>query len=160
MKTNELIENLYQHYEDYGQGRTQNFFKVVADCKEAAKKLEQLQALVQNEQSAIETNQYLVKRISTLMEERDGAIKDLQKLAASTAEICEYCEYDNPCQGEDCECYIEGLGMEDEQGKYYDWKWSCMDFDFGTCPMLENTPCNGCVQNDCNHFRWKGITKD
>lgn len=46
METNELIERLYQHHEDYGQGRTQNFFKVCSDCKEAAIKLRQLQAII------------------------------------------------------------------------------------------------------------------
>jgi hypothetical protein len=33
--------------------------------------------------------------------------------------------------------------------------WSCEDFDFGTCKMLENTPCNGCFDNDLSGFELK-----
>lgn len=32
----ELIDALYKHHEDYGQGRTQNFSMVCYDCKKAA----------------------------------------------------------------------------------------------------------------------------
>ena len=156
MKTNELIESLYQHYEDYGQGYTQNFFEVCSDCKEAAIKLDQLQALAQTGQSAIETNQYLIERISVLTKERDAAVKDLQDIAFKLADLCEYCEHNKPCLGEDCEHYMCGVGMEDESGKYYDEQWTCMDFDFGTCEMLSNTPCNKCIQNNGNHFSWRG----
>lgn len=46
METTELIERLYKHHEDYGQGRTQNFFEVCYDCKQAADKLRQLQRFV------------------------------------------------------------------------------------------------------------------
>ena len=31
-----LIERLYKHHNDYGEGRTQNFFGVCLDCKKAA----------------------------------------------------------------------------------------------------------------------------
>lgn len=46
MDVTNLIESLYQHYEDYGQGYTQDFFKVCSDCKEAANKLGELQAFI------------------------------------------------------------------------------------------------------------------
>lgn len=36
MDYKELIRRLYQHNENYGQGRTQDFFRVCLDCKEAA----------------------------------------------------------------------------------------------------------------------------
>lgn len=32
----ELTENLYKHHEDYGQGRTQDFYTVCLNCKYAA----------------------------------------------------------------------------------------------------------------------------
>lgn len=35
----ELIERLYKHHSDYGEGRTQNFFSVCLDCEKAAKAL-------------------------------------------------------------------------------------------------------------------------
>lgn len=44
--TSELIERLYQHHEDYGQGYTSNFYEVCYDCKNAAIKLEQLQQYI------------------------------------------------------------------------------------------------------------------
>ena len=44
MDYNKLIERLYQHDKDYGEGRTQNFFRVCLDCKDAATALSTLQA--------------------------------------------------------------------------------------------------------------------
>lgn len=35
MDYKELVRRLYQHNENYGQGRTQDFFRVCLDCKEA-----------------------------------------------------------------------------------------------------------------------------
>jgi hypothetical protein len=35
-KAEELIEKLYQHSNDYAEGRTQNFAEVCMDCKRAA----------------------------------------------------------------------------------------------------------------------------
>ena len=57
----------------------------------------------------------------------------------------------------ECDKYIEGVGGYGQDGKHFpDWKWSCMDFDFGTCPRLEDTPCNECFDNDCKGFEWRG----
>ena len=38
----ELIENLYKHHEDYGQGRIQDFHSVCLNCKYAAEIISQL----------------------------------------------------------------------------------------------------------------------
>ena len=46
MDTSDLIEKLYQHHEDYGQGAAQNFFEVCLDCKNAADKIHQLQQFI------------------------------------------------------------------------------------------------------------------
>ena len=46
METNELVERLYQHYEDFGQVYPVSLFEVCCDCKEAAHKIEQLQRLI------------------------------------------------------------------------------------------------------------------
>lgn len=40
----ELIERLYGHYDDYGEGRTQNYHQVCLDCKDAALALDALMA--------------------------------------------------------------------------------------------------------------------
>ena len=44
MNYDKLIERLYQHDKDYGEGRTQDFFRVCLDCKDAATALSTLQA--------------------------------------------------------------------------------------------------------------------
>ena len=67
-------------------------------------------------------------------------------------DICEFCKHYIKCSGEECECFISGVG--DAEGKYPNWKWTCEDFDFGTCPKLENTPCNGCIIEKT--FEWNG----
>ena len=36
MDIEKLIERLYQHGKDHGEGRTQDFFRVCLDCKDAA----------------------------------------------------------------------------------------------------------------------------
>lgn len=73
--------------------------------------------------------------------------------------VCDYCEHNVPCLGKECDCYEEGVGLYDTQGKYYDWKWSCMDITFGTCDKLKDTPCGECVENsDWIHFKWNGKT--
>lgn len=38
----ELVENLYKHHEDYGQGKTQDFHTVCLNCKYAAEIITQL----------------------------------------------------------------------------------------------------------------------
>ena len=39
-----LIERLYKHHTDWGEGRTQDFFEVCLDCKDTATALSTLQA--------------------------------------------------------------------------------------------------------------------
>lgn len=46
IETTQLIERLWKHHEDYGQGRVQNFFEVCYDCKQAGDKLSSLQCIV------------------------------------------------------------------------------------------------------------------
>ena len=43
MDIEKLIERLYKHDKDYGEGRTQDFFRVCLDCKDAATALSTLQ---------------------------------------------------------------------------------------------------------------------
>lgn len=87
-------------------------------------------------------------------EQYDKLMKDFMELIMESENICSYCKNNVECKGEECEKYCEGVG--DADGKFPDWKWSCMDFDFGTCPLLENTPCNDCVKNNDKGFEWRG----
>lgn len=145
----------------------QNDNKVINLLEQAANTLEKLSAenkqlrhdlimqtaLAQNGQSAIETNKQLIKQLNT-------AIEDIKK-AVDDEILCNFCKYDAPCQGEKCDKYIDGKGMTFEKtGQYIDEKWTCMDFEYGTCPKLEDTPCNGCFDNKMNGFEWKGCVSD
>ena len=44
--TQELLDVLYQHYEEYGQGSSPNLFHMSMACKEAAVKIQELQRLI------------------------------------------------------------------------------------------------------------------
>ena len=86
MNIEKLIERLYQHDKDYGEGRTQNFFRVCLDCKDAATALSTLQA--ENEKLRAELEQ--VK----------------QKYSEAQEAICAHC-MDVPCRGERCYWWCE-----------------------------------------------------
>jgi hypothetical protein len=75
-------------------------------------------------------------------------------LKRDSDDICAYCKNRIECKKEQCEKYSSGVG--DVDGNYPDWKWTCMDFDYGTCFLLADTPCNGCFENDCSGFEWRG----
>ena len=61
MDYKELIRRLYQHNENYGQGRTQDFFRVCLDCKEAATAITDLLARAEKAERERDT---LIKRTS------------------------------------------------------------------------------------------------
>lgn len=96
------------------------------------------------------------------------AIDDLERLVSHYKElyvsaiksmdcdICEKCIYYHECKGEDCPSYISGRGGYIGE-KYYDYKWSCKDFNYGECAVLENTPCKDCFNNDFSGFTLKEV---
>ena len=86
----------------------------------------------------------------------DKLMKDFIELVMKSEDICHYCKNDIECKGKDCEKYVEGRGCWDDKRCHYDWVWSCQDFNFGTCDLLENAPCNGCFENDNKGFEWRG----
>lgn len=119
-----------------------------------ANRMEQLVSLAENGQSAIDTNQRLVAHIDNLKTQLNGAIEDI-KTVFNTDDVCLLCKHYIKCEGKDCECYMSGYGLEDENGNYIPWSWSCIDFNFGECSKLKNTPCNGC--DFINNFEWRGL---
>lgn len=127
--------------------------KLSAENKQLRTNLIMQTALAQNGQSAIETNRQLTKWLN-------AAVEDIKK-AIDSDDICSFCKHNVFCQGEKCDQYIEGEGMENTKtGTYTDEKWTCMDFNYGTCPKLANTLCNGCFENNMDGFEWKGCVSN
>ena len=91
-----------------------------------------------------------------LLDKYNRLKEDFMELIMKSENICHYCKNDIECKGKDCEKYVEGRGCWDDKRCHHDWAWSCRDFDFGTCDMLENTPCNGCFKNNNEGFEWRG----
>ena len=83
MDVEKLIERLYKHDKDYGEGRTQDFFRVCLDCKDAATALSTIQA--ENEKLRAELEQ--VKR------DRDAAVSWAQKFTESIDRPCVACKH-------------------------------------------------------------------
>ena len=84
-------------------------------------------------------------------------LNDIRTLATISRRACEYCKHYQPCLSKECALYVEGIGAEDQNGYMHDWERSCEDFDYGTCPLLENTPCTGCIRNNYCGFEYKGM---
>ena len=82
--------------------------------------------------------------------------EDFMELVMESENICKFCKHNFECKGKECDKYMEGKGCWDANKCYHKWDWSCQDFDFGTCDMLENTPCNGCLDNNNEGFEWRG----
>ena len=118
---------------------------------EAADKIEWLQKLVEDM-----TNDHFVDTLDFYLERCQKLEEDFTELVMQSPDICNYCKNYIECKGKDCPKYVEGKGCWDDKRCYYDWAWSCKDFRFGTCDMLENTPCNGCVKNNHKGFEWRG----
>ena len=87
----------------------------------------------------------------------EALLKDFKEFILHHDDACKYCKHNQPCHGKECEHYVEGRDAWDHNGCKHDWQWSCMDFNFGECTKLENTPCNGCIKNYMSGFEWRGI---
>ena len=116
---------------------------------EAADKIEWLQKLVDDM-----TNDHFIDTLDFYSERCQKLEEDFTELVMESENICSYCKNNIECEGKECKKYCEGVG--DVDGKFPDWKWTCMDFDFGTCFLLEDTPCNGCFEDNAKGFEWRG----
>ena len=67
------------------------------------------------------------------------AIEDI-KFMAEAEYVCEVCAHYVKCQT----C------------KHYDSLCDGLDYEFGTCPTLVATPCNGCNFSKGTNFLWRG----
>lgn len=145
MNTRELVEGLRDitYHITFTKGK-----ELVTS---AADKIEQLQQFIDDS-----TNDHYVDILDFYMERCQNLEEDFMELVMQSSEICSYCKHKIECKGEECPKYIKGRGCWDDKRCHHDWVWSCKDFEFGTCDMLENTPCNGCMNNDNKGFEWRG----
>ena len=89
-----------------------------------------------------------ISKILHLVNERE------QNFRKYRDDICDHCKNKVECKGKDCDQYISGdEGFID--GKPVKFKWDCQDFDYGTCPKMENTPCEGCSDTNYAGFEYK-----
>lgn len=109
--------------------------------------------LAQSRLNVIESDGQYAKKFKALL-------RDFKELILSPDSVCEYCKYNQPCRGKECDLYIEGKEAWDHNGCKHDWEWNCIDFNFGECSKLENTPCNGCIKNKMQGFEWRGVNND
>lgn len=65
-------------------------------------------------------------------------------------DICNYCKFKITCKSKQCPKFCSGIG--DVDGKFPNFKWTCEDFNFGTCDILQNSPCNACIENNYKGF--------
>ena len=109
----------------------------------------------ENLNGAADLIESLQAQLSESQRREQAAVEDMTAvLKRDSDDICAYCKNRIECKNEQCEKYSSGVG--DVDGNYPDWKWTCMDFDYGTCSLLADTPCNGCFDDDCKGFEWRG----
>ena len=78
---------------------------------------------------------------------------DVCALNGSETSLCDLCCNNRVCNIDTCPSFTCGVGAVDDSGREYpDFAWDCRDFVYGTCPVLENTPCNGCIENNDRGF--------
>ena len=106
MDIEKLIERLYKHHTDWGEGRTQDFFEVCLDCKDAATALSTLQA----------ENEKLRAELEQVKAEKDAAVESIPH----ECKTCVYhtvffngCTPDHNCTNPDGGC----------SNNYDRWKW-------------------------------------
>ena len=161
MEVTQLIRTLFGSRDsEYIQ---QNDNKIIDLLEQAADALEKLSSenkrlhndltlqtmLAQSRLNVIESNERYSKKFKALS-------RDFKELMLSPGNVCEYCKHNQPCRGKQCEFYIEGKEAWDHNGCKHDWEWNCIDFNFGECSKLENTPCNGCIKHEMQGFEWRG----
>ena len=109
MDIEKLIERLYKHHTDWGEGQTQDFFEVCLDCKDAATALSTLQT--ENKKLRAELENYrkghcseggcaaekdrdaVLAELEQVKAERDAAVSWAQKFTESIDRPCAACKH-------------------------------------------------------------------
>ena len=160
---NTLVEETLKSLRTFAAIKSQidisaEIIKAIKTIKYLQEQLELQTKLAQNGQSAIDTSTRLAEEVFKLTDENKKYKDYIVSLLKENIDVCSYCVHDKECKGEKCEGYMEGVGATGENGENYPtFNWKCTDFRFGECPLLENTPCYKCVENNNKGFEWKGI---
>ena len=159
-----MIVELLQHYDDYVEGEYQSLPSICRDCKKAADKLKELQEFIENmtNDHYVDILEWYTNRCMELEDALEMACRERDFFVKGdfVGDTCKYCLHHKECEGKKCTDYFDGIGMSDEKGNYYNQKWTCMDFNWGDCPSLENTPCKDCIKNNFKNFKWDGIKNE
>lgn len=124
--------------------------------EELSGKVEECETQIAGLETMLTTAQSAAK---TWQRRAEAAERDLRSVIKDANDGCVLCIHYHPCAGKDCPQYVAGVGATGQDGKEYpDFKWSCEDFEHGTCPAMEDTPCNGCDFE--NHWQWCGPRKE
>lgn len=99
----------------------------------------------------------LLTEYTRVVKERDEAVSDLRRYVSDCGDSCSICANYVPCREEKCPHYCEGNEGE-INGRKVEFKWTCMDFDYGDCGMRENTPCHDC--NITDNWTYKKVYHD
>lgn len=143
-------------WESRVNGNTVRSYGVVSNARKICSSISTLTA---DAEFIAHSRQYipaLLAEVRQLQRERDAAVEVLIKLIKQSDDMCAYCKNHIECKGEQCEKFEKGVGGTGNDGTAFpDWHWQCTLFNYGTCGMMENTPCNGCFENDYKGFEWR-----
>ena len=91
------------------------------------------------------------------MKDFDLFYADLEKLALECEPFKCFIDPDSPEFGSMGNIPKRVQEYCERTGQYIDEKWTCMDFNCGTCSKLEDTPCNECFENNMRGFERRGV---
>lgn len=94
-----------------------------------------------------------IRQVKQLIHERDAAYRKY------CDDICEHCRNKIDCIPKKCSGYISGNNCLID-GKFVKSDWDCRDFDYGSCAMMEHTPCFKCFENNYSGFQYNGTDYD
>ena len=119
-----------------------------------------LEEAKQERDAAAEELQNVKAELEQVKRERAAVLADLKANIRYIDDGCKLCAHYVECREEDCPHYISGAGgeMTDKNGtvaELPDMRWSCMDFDFGSCDLRKDTPCATC--DFVNNWEWRGV---
>ena len=141
MDIEKLIERLYKHHTDWGEGRTQDFFEVCLDCKDAATALSTLRA--ENDELRAELENYRKGHCSeggcAAEKDRDLMIAEVERLRAELEQV---------------------KAERDAAVKAIERVRSCKDCGHYTGEWTP--PCKECQDSEEHHpyFKWHGQKED